>query len=154
MSKWPGNAKVIKTTFGGLSRSELMSRIRSSGNATTELALIKILRSSGIRGWRRNYKLLGKPDFVWPKEKLSLFVDGCFWHGHNCRRNLHPMRNAREWEEKIKENQFRDNKNSNMLRRKGWKVMRIWECILKRNSTTVKKRINLKLIEDKAISKR
>src|SRR5262245_4474504 len=94
MTRWPGRSKRGKTTFGGLSRSALMSRVRSKGNATTELKLLKLLRLARLQGWRRNFRLLGNPDFVFPRQKLAVFVDGCFWHGHGCGRNLKPKRNA------------------------------------------------------------
>jgi DNA mismatch endonuclease Vsr len=58
-----------------------MSRIKGKGNKDTELAMIQILRKNHISGWRRNQAVLGKPDFVFPKRKIALFVDGCFWHG-------------------------------------------------------------------------
>ena len=63
-------------------RSYVMSRIRSHGNASTELRLIAVFKELGISGWRRNYPLFGKPDFVFQSEKVAVFVDGVFWHGH------------------------------------------------------------------------
>lgn len=140
MSKWPGNATSVKTTFGGLSRSTLMSRIRSSGNVTTELKMVALLRQAHLRGWRRHVNLLGKPDFVWPREKLAVFIDGCFWHGHNCR-NLTPKRNVEAWIAKIGQNKKRDRRNTRELRRCGWKVTRVWECKLKKEPNNVIKRI-------------
>lgn len=122
--------KTDITSFGGLPRSVLMSRIRSSGNATTELRLIALLRKSGLKGWRRNYPLFGKPDFVFPNERVTIFVDGCFWHGHQCGRNLTPMSNASAWQEKISRNQRRDRRVTRELRFRGWSVLRIWECRL------------------------
>jgi DNA mismatch endonuclease (patch repair protein) len=64
-------------------RSAVMSLIRGHGNKDTELRLIKIFRLFGIIGWRRKQKLFGKPDFVFRKQRVVVFVDGCFWHG--CR---------------------------------------------------------------------
>ena len=141
MSKWPGNAKRIKTTFGGLSRSALMSRIRSSGNITTELRMVALLRKDGLKGWRRHIDLPGKPDFVWPSARLAVFIDGCFWHGHNCR-NLTPKRNAAAWKMKITQNQQRDKRITRELRQHGWKVVRIWECALKNKPENIIKRVN------------
>src|ERR1019366_4806186 len=132
MSDWPGRSKHAKTTFGGLSRSVLMSRIRSKGNATTELKLVSLLRVARLRGWRRNFSLVGKPDFVFPKQKLAVFVDGCFWHGHGCGRNLKPKRNASLWRRKFSLNRRRDASIRRTLRSKGWQVIRIWECVLAR----------------------
>jgi len=131
MSRWPGNAKEQRTTFGGLSRSELMSRVRSTGNETTELRLMKLLRKAGLKGWRRHYPLLGRPDFVWTAERVAVFVDGCFWHGHDCgRKNTTPKTNAKAWYEKIERNRVRDRRITRELRRLGWSVVRIWECKL------------------------
>ncbi len=62
-------------------RSEVMSQIRGRGNKDTELALIKVFREHDICGWRRNKPIVGKPDFVFTKQRVTVFVDGCFWHG-------------------------------------------------------------------------
>jgi DNA mismatch endonuclease, patch repair protein len=141
MSCWPGRAKHAKTTFGGLSRSALMSRIRSSRNATTEMRLLALLRAKRLKGWRRNYPLVGKPDFVFPAVKLAVFVDGCFWHGHRCGRNLTPVRNASAWCDKITRNQRRDRRTNRELRALGWSVIRIWECTLAKHPETCVRRI-------------
>lgn len=128
------------TPFGGLSRSTLMSRIRSSGNASTELRMISLLRREKLVGWRRNYPLAGKPDFVFPNWRLAMFVDGCFWHGHECGRNLTPKRNALAWQEKIYRNKRRDREITRLLRGSGWTVIRIWECALgKRPSQCIRR---------------
>ena len=132
MSRWPGNAQRERTTFGGLRRGQLMSRVRSTGNQTTEKRLASLLREAGLTGWRRHQFLPGRPDFVWPKIKVAVFVDGCFWHGHDCGRNVTPRTNAKAWRAKIEANQARDQRTSRSLRQEGWKVMRIWECQLAR----------------------
>jgi len=93
-------SKNANTSFGGLSRSVLMSRVCSSQNATTELKLRALLRSARLTGWRCNSSLLGKPDFVFSQSKVAVFVDGCFWHGHKCGRNLTPKTNADAWSKK------------------------------------------------------
>ena len=106
-------------------RSELMSRVRSRGNRDTELALIEVFRRHGITGWRRQQAVFGNPDFVFPKIKVVVFVDGCFWHG--C--PLHaakPRNNAAFWREKLASNKARDRLVSRTLRRAGWRVIRIW----------------------------
>jgi DNA mismatch endonuclease (patch repair protein) len=142
MSRWPGRSKYAKTTFGGLSRSELMSRVRSKRNATTELKLLALLRSAKVSGWRRNFPLLGNPDFIFPKSKLAVFVDGCFWHGHRCGRDLTPKRNTLLWREKIVGNQRRDRRNTRILRAVGWRVIRIWECALSKSPNTCLRRVH------------
>jgi len=130
MSRWPGDAKAERTTFGGLPRGELMSRIRSFGNATTEKRMATLLRRAGLSGWRRHLPLPGCPDFVWRTAKVAVFVDGCFWHGHTCGKNINPKTNAEFWDNKITRNRERDLRVNRLLRRIGWKVIRVWECDL------------------------
>lgn len=74
----------------------------------------------------------GHPDFVFLKDKLAIFVDGCFWHGHNCR-NTRPKENAEFWRQKQEKNALRDQEVNEMFRGRGWTVIRIWECELKGN---------------------
>ena len=117
--------------FTKAKRSEVMSRVRGSGNRDTELALIALFRRHGVTGWRRKQKLFGKPDFVFRRERLCVFVDGCFWHG--CPKHAtQPKTRARFWREKIARNKARDREVGRELRRKGWRVMRIWEHELRR----------------------
>ncbi|OIN94658.1 very short patch repair endonuclease [bacterium CG1_02_42_9] len=108
-------------------RSKIMSAIRSKGNETTEIALMRLFRQNQIVGWRRNYLLHGKPDFVFPKDRVVVFVDGCFWHGHTC---LKPRDSLKKgfWKEKIERNRARDKLVSKSLIKEGWKVVRVWEC--------------------------
>ena len=108
-------------------RSKVMSAIRGKGNETTEIAMIRLFKKNKIVGWRRNYKLQGRPDFVFPKSSLVVFVDGCFWHGHSC---LKPRDSLKKgfWKEKIERNQERDKLVNKALRKDGWKVIRVWEC--------------------------
>jgi DNA mismatch endonuclease, patch repair protein len=127
MVSWPGNAKSQKTTFGRLTRSELMARVRSKGNKTTEERFAGMLRRERITGWRRHQQVPGNPDFIWRAAKIALFLDGCFWHGHNCRNTL-PKTNALMWCDKVKKNKARDRKVTKRLRAEGWTVVRIWEC--------------------------
>lgn len=103
-----------------------MAAIRSKGNKATELKLVKILRAHAIRGWRRHYQLICRPDFVFVKPKLAVFADGCFWHG--CRWHYRPPQTRPGyWHPKIATNKIRDRHNSLSLRRRGWTVLRIWE---------------------------
>jgi len=131
MADWPGDATQEHTTFGHLTRGQLMARVHSKGNKTTEARLIGLLRSSKITGWRRHQRIFGRPDFVWPKKKLAVFVDGCFWHGHGCGKNLSPQTNSKAWEIKLRRNQKRDRLVTKTLRVMGWRVVRIWECELR-----------------------
>jgi len=111
-------------------RSEVMSRIKGKGNKDTELVMIQILQKNHISGWRRNQAVLGKPDFVFPKQKIALFVDGCFWHG--CPKHSNMPKNNREfWKNKLEGNIKRDKNVSRELRKTRWKVVRVWEHELK-----------------------
>lgn len=139
------NMRHESTMFGGLSRSALMSRIRSAGNATTERRLMKLMRQAGITGWRRHYGLPGKPDFVFPSNRVVVFVDGCFWHGHNCPRNLRPRCHSVFWQKKILRNKQRDSTVSRKLRQLGWHVLRVWECKLGKHSNSYIRRIERSL---------
>ena len=109
-----------------------MRAVKSRGNKSTELKLIEIFKTEKIIGWRRNYKLFGKPDFVFPKQRLAVFLDGCFWHGHDCR-NTKPADNADYWCVKIERNKARDESVSKKLTDRGWRVLWIWECRIKKN---------------------
>jgi DNA mismatch endonuclease (patch repair protein) len=77
--------------------------------------------------------LEGKPDFVFPKKKIALFADGCFWHGHDCR-GLKPASNVEYWTAKIARNKKRDKEVAKELKKKGWIVARIWECEIKKGT--------------------
>jgi DNA mismatch endonuclease, patch repair protein len=130
-------------TFSKRKRSQIMAAVKSNGNKATELKLISIFRANKILGWRRNRKIEGKPDFVFQKERVALFVDGCFWHGCpiHCRR---PISNRSYWLQKITRNQKRDVAIQKKLREMGWHVLRIWEHEL-RFPDTLAKRIKSKL---------
>lgn len=107
-----------------------MSRIRGKGNEKTEVRLAKLMRAEGIRGWRRHLPIPGRPDFTFLKQKVAVFVDGCFWHG--CPRCFRlPKQNRAFWKAKIEGNRKRDRSVNGRLRRLGWKVLRIRECQLK-----------------------
>ena len=147
--------------FSKSKRSEVMSRIRSRGNQATEAALAKLLRAHGISGWRRHVQVriaergmrnksgvraarktvrtphsalrifAVRPDFVFPKSRTAIFVDGCFWHGcplHGTK----PKGNAAFWKNKFARNLARDRLVNRTLRRAGWRVLRIWEHELAR----------------------
>jgi DNA mismatch endonuclease (patch repair protein) len=117
-------------TFSKEERSAIMRQVKSSRNKSTEQKLVQFFKINKITGWRRNFKLFGKPDFVFPKQRIAIFLDGCFWHGHNCR-NTRPKDNKNYWVAKIKRNKKRDKLVSKTLIEKNWVVYRIWECDLK-----------------------
>jgi DNA mismatch endonuclease (patch repair protein) len=110
-------------------RSAVMALIKGKGNKDTELRMIALFRANGITGWRRNHKLSGKPDFVFRRERIALFVDGCFWHG--CPKPKHaplPKTRAEWWTAKLARNKARDREVGRVLRKTGWRVIRVWEC--------------------------
>jgi DNA mismatch endonuclease (patch repair protein) len=107
-------------------RSQVMSRIRGRGNKETEIALANLLRADRITGWRRHTKLPGRPDFSFRKQRVVIFVDGCFWHRCPRHSNL-PANNADFWLKKLTGNQERDRVVSKELRSRGWRVVRLWE---------------------------
>lgn len=145
--------------FTKAKRSEVMARIRGRGNKDTELALAKVFRLNRITGWRRQVEiqvvaavfgrrslraatagahraplqkpLRVRPDFIFPKLKLAVFVDGCFWHG--CpKHGTKPKNNAVFWRKKLATNKRRDALVTQTLRKAGWRVVRLWEHALRR----------------------
>jgi DNA mismatch endonuclease, patch repair protein len=117
--------------FTPAKRSAVMALIRGSGNKDTELRMIMLFRAHGITGWRRNSQLFGKPDFIFPKHRTAIFVDGCFWHRHpGCKFTYTPKSRPEFWLPKFEKNVARDRLVTRTLRKAGWKVVRIWECEL------------------------
>lgn len=109
-----------------------MSRIRGK-DTVPEMLVRKFLHAQGIR-YRLHAKLPGKPDIVVRKNKVAVFINGCFWHGHtNCKYAVTPKSNATFWQSKISGNIERDQKNRQKLKQDGWKILTIWECELGRD---------------------
>jgi DNA mismatch endonuclease (patch repair protein) len=153
--------------FTKAKRSQMMSRIRSRGNKDTELALAKLFRQNQITGWRRQVQIVAavydrrrlsgahraplqsrkfsvRPDFVFKRARLAVFVDGCFWHG--CpRHSTKPKNNRTFWRNKFARNKARDVLVTRTLRRANWWVVRIWECSLKKNPLNCLRRIRRRL---------
>jgi DNA mismatch endonuclease (patch repair protein) len=125
-----------------------MSRVHGRGNKSTEEKLVTLLRAAGIKGWRRQLPLPGTPDFGFPKERLAIYVDGCFWHG--CPRcYTRPATNQDFWDKKVEDNRARDRRVNGELRSRGWTLMRIWAHTLK-NEAAVVRRIQKALRQAKA----
>ena len=113
--------------FSFQKRSDIMSKIGGK-NTKPEILVRKFLFSKGFR-YRINVKTLpGKPDIVLPKYKTVIFINGYFWHGHNCKKGKLPSSNIDFWRKKISNNKSRDDKNSDLLIKLGWKVIIIWQC--------------------------
>lgn len=113
-----------------------MKKVRGTGNRSTELALIKVFHQQGIKGWRRHYDVKGHPDFVFLDRRIAVFVDGCFWHGHDCR-NTRPRDNAEYWDKKRQRNIVHDQEITELFEERGWTVIRIWECELKKKNRSL-----------------
>ena len=124
--------------FSKRRRSEILASIKGHSNAATELRFVRELRAHRIKGWRRRYPLFGKPDVVFPVERLCIFIDGCFWHG--C--PLHwssPRTNADFWTAKVRRNQARDHAVRRELVSRGWRVMRIWQHELRKPGAVLRR---------------
>ena len=139
--------------FTATKRSAVMSAIRGSRNKDTELRMIALFRAHCITGWRRNARKFGKPDFVFRRERVAVFVDGCFWHG--CPKPKHspmPKNRAEWWATKLGRNKVRDRLVTRTLRADGWRVVRIWECDLpQKHWPRVARRIIRALDRDKTL---
>lgn len=132
-------------------RSRTMSKIRSKGNKTTEVMFRLALVRAGIKGWVLHPKeIIGKPDFFFPRKRITVFVDGCYWHG--CPKCGHiPKTRTEYWSEKIKINKARDKKVNRLLKKENIEVIRFWEheikadlkgCVIKLKSLLKKGRRN------------
>ncbi|MEO1329195.1 MAG: very short patch repair endonuclease [Pseudomonadota bacterium] len=115
-----------------MDRSEIMRRVRDR-DTTPERVVRRLLREIGQPGYRLNRKdLPGSPDIAYIGRRNAIFVHGCFWHGHDCKRGARqPKRNAEYWRSKIERNRTRDAKANGELRARGWRVVTIWECELR-----------------------
>lgn len=108
-----------------------MSRVGSK-NTTPELAVRKLLFSMGFRYRLHDKALPGRPDIVFPGRQKVIFVNGCFWHGHeNCRYGRLPQSRVDFWADKIARNRERDSRNVEQLRQQGWRTLTVWQCELK-----------------------
>lgn len=112
-------------------RSMNMSHIRST-NSKPEETVRKYLFSQGFRYRKNVRKLPGCPDIVLTKYRTVIFVNGCFWHKHDCPRFVWPSSNQKYWKPKIQRNVERDYENNVKLQNLGWNVIVVWECELKK----------------------
>ena len=126
-----------------------MSHVRSRGAKSTEWRFRSLLMRSRVTGWRLGHDtgLPGRPDVVFPKVSLAIFVDGCFWHG--CRRcRSVPTSNQRFWAAKLGKNRKRDREVARQLRAMHWKVMRVWEHELRTDEEGVVRKLRQMLSSD------
>jgi DNA mismatch endonuclease (patch repair protein) len=112
-------------------RSRLMSHIKGK-NTSPELAIRSMIHRMGYRFRLHRKDLPGSPDIVFPAQKKIIFVHGCFWHGHFCKKDKMPKSRVTYWEEKIETNKRRDRRNTRALKRLGWDIMVVRECHLKK----------------------
>ncbi len=110
-------------------RSQMMAGIKGK-NTKPELLIRKALHKKGFRYKLHDKSISGKPDIIFPKYKSLIFINGCFWHGHDCHLFKWPSSRPEFWKEKITKNKERDRKNYKILSSK-WRVLVIWECSLK-----------------------
>ncbi|WP_341327215.1 very short patch repair endonuclease [Methylotuvimicrobium sp. KM2] len=111
-------------------RSEIMSKVRGK-DTSPELVVRKLVFSLGYRYRLHAKNLPGKPDLVFPGRKKAIFVHGCFWHYHDCKKGKPPKSNEAYWLPKLEKNRKRDQENAALLENLGWEVMVIWQCQLK-----------------------
>jgi DNA mismatch endonuclease (patch repair protein) len=124
--------------FSREQRSKIMSRVKGRGNRLTELRLMNLFREHGFIGWRRNAEVFGRPDFVFPKARLAVFVDGCFWHGCPTHGSI-PSSNTDFWIAKLERNKQRDRLVVRELKKQGWTTIRIWQHELSKPTMVVRK---------------
>ena len=118
-------------TFTKPERSRIMRAVHSTGTRPEQI-VAAVLRAARVRISRNVDNLPGKPDFVIRQARVAVFVHGCFWHGHPCRRGARmPKTNTKYWREKIARNIRRDARVKRELRKRGYAVYTIWECRLK-----------------------
>lgn len=115
-------------------RSRMMAGIRS-GNTRPEIAIRKALHALGFRYTLHPRGIPGKPDMAFPRYRAVIFVNGCFWHGHDCHLFRMPGTRAEFWAAKIARNRVRDDEVRRQLRDEGWRWLTIWECAIRGKET-------------------
>lgn len=114
-----------------IDRSSIMRSVRSQGTKP-ELLVRTVLTKLGYRYRLNRADILGKPDVAFIGRRRAIFIHGCFWHGHDCKRGARaPKANAGYWREKIERNRARDARTQVGLAEKGWRTLVLWECELK-----------------------
>lgn len=116
--------------FSPSERSRIMRRVKSKDTAP-EMLVRRLVYSLGYRYRLHRKDLPGKPDLAFIAKKKAIFVHGCFWHAHGCKRSKLPETRKEYWAAKIDRNQKRDEKNRELLTKLGWMVLSLWECELK-----------------------
>ena len=125
-------------------RSEMMAGIRGK-DTKPEIIIRKMLHAGGFRFRLHRKDLPGRPDIVLPKYRAAIFVNGCFWHGHDCHLFKWPRTREKFWREKIAGNVARDQMKRQQLLENGWRVAVIWECALKGSSKISLEKLDMSL---------
>jgi DNA mismatch endonuclease, patch repair protein len=143
--------KLLRTTLPGGSftnvpnvRSKTMASIKGKHNRSTERQFRMALVRAGITRWKTHANLPGKPDIFFPRAKVAIFLDGCFWHGCSSCGHI-PKTNSLFWQTKIGRNRERDRRNSILVKKEGITVIRVWEHSL---NDPVQLRKTIKRIQD------
>lgn len=108
-------------------RSKIMAAVKSK-DTTPELAIRRALHRRGFRYALHSIGLPGKPDLVFRPRRKIVFIHGCFWHGHRCKKGKRPKTNKGFWNSKVENNKARDIRAARLLRRGGWSVLTVWQC--------------------------
>jgi len=124
-----GFLRFMSDIVDRVTRSRMMSGIRGK-NTRPEILLRHALHRLGYR-YRLHGKLPGKPDLVFPSRRAVIFVNGCFWHGHDCHLFKWPSSRPEFWRTKISGNRQRDSRSSATLHELGWRILTVWECAVK-----------------------
>jgi DNA mismatch endonuclease (patch repair protein) len=131
-------------------RSEIMSHIKGK-DTSFEVAVRHWLYHNGIRYRKDSNKIIGSPDISIQKYRVAIFINGCFWHGHeNCKYFRLPKSNELFWENKINRNMERDRENYARLEKENWLVIVVWECDLKRDFNREMERLLVAILEMKS----
>jgi DNA mismatch endonuclease (patch repair protein) len=122
-------------------RSRIMRAVKGR-DTSLEMTVRRLIYSMGYRYRLHRKDLPGKPDLVFSSRRKVLFIHGCFWHGHDCKRGARvPKTNRDYWQKKIARNQARDSKNIAALQTMGWDILIIWECQIK-DETSLRQRLS------------
>ena len=129
-----GSESLMTDTLTRKKRSALMSRIRAV-DTKPELFLRRALHAKGYRFRTHLRELPGRPDLVFTRRHAVIFVHGCFWHRHGCKKTYNPKSRQEFWQDKFAGNVNRDKRNQYLLARNGWRVLVVWECETTSDST-------------------
>jgi DNA mismatch endonuclease, patch repair protein len=144
-----GRPTYLRDGRAPIPKSEVTSRVMSANkgeNTSPEMRLRRSLRANGLSNFRHHLNTIpGRPDVVFPREKLAIFVHGCFWHRcPHCHPSV-PKTHVEFWAAKFAANKSRDQRKARDLQHLGWSVLTIWECQLKKNASGAANRVSRRL---------